>query len=104
MTMDSIKEWFKDYSYLIIIIVLVIAVFFAAIYRVETDNREEQESTEKFNNGICLDCGGRFVFHQAIAYRIRYSGYCTWLYICDGCGEAVELSHYVNVKKPNEKE
>ena len=43
-----------------------------------------------WNNGICPNCGGKYIFKQAIGHR----SFTDYMYVCDQCGRAIETSHY----------
>ena len=45
--------------------------------------------SEQYNNGIC-SCGGTFQYEQAVGHRYETR----YLYICDKCGRAIEISNY----------
>lgn len=47
-------------------------------------------SFNEYNNGICRDCGGRFVYQEAVGHR-RSTHY---IYICENCGNLVETPVY----------
>ena len=46
-------------------------------------------SSNQYNDGIC-SCGGTFKYEQAIGHRYQTR----YLYICDKCGRAIEISNY----------
>ena len=46
-------------------------------------------SDNQYNNGIC-SCGGTFQYEQAVGHRYETR----YLYICDKCGRAIEISNY----------
>ena len=47
-------------------------------------------SNTAWNNGICPYCGGHYKFIQAIGHQITTD----YLYICDTCGNSIEIDHY----------
>lgn len=47
-------------------------------------------STISYNDGVCSVCGGHYEFIQAIGHKHTTS----YLYICDQCGNKIEVSQY----------
>lgn len=41
-----------------------------------------------FNDGKCVNCGGRYVYQQAVGHE--YSTY--YIYKCEQCGKMVEVN------------
>lgn len=41
-----------------------------------------------FNDGICSNCGGRYVYQQAVGH---YAG-TSYIYKCEQCGKMVEVN------------
>lgn len=50
----------------------------------------EKEDERKYNGGICTECGGRYIYEQAVAHRMDTD----YIYICDKCGNMIELDSY----------
>lgn len=48
------------------------------------------ESAVEWNDGICSDCGGNYVFQQAIGHRTLTD----YMYVCDKCGRKIEIGQY----------
>lgn len=70
----------------IVLIVVIVAVVFLNI----KEGCAINDIYETYNNGLCLNCGGHYVFKQAIGHQYD-TGY---LYQCDRCGQLVELDAY----------
>lgn len=70
---------FKMVAYLIIIISLIVLIVGIKIY-----------SSEKlaWNNGICSECGGNYVFVEPIGHE----NYTSYFYKCDRCGKGIDIS------------
>ena len=47
-------------------------------------------SASEYNNGICKNCGGHYVFQTAIGHNYTTS----YTYKCDKCGNLIEVSDY----------
>ena len=47
-------------------------------------------STSVYNDGICKNCGGHYVFQTAIGHNYTTS----YIYKCDKCGNLIEVSDY----------
>ncbi len=45
------------------------------------------QETKHYNNGVCIECGGRYSFYQAIGHK----DCTTYLYRCNKCGDMVEM-------------
>ena len=49
-------------------------------------------SATRYNNGICTNCGGHYVYQEAVGHR--YETY--YLYRCDKCGDLIEINTFYN--------
>ena len=49
---------------------------------------EQKNSSDRWNNGIHINCGGAYQFSGATKWRTSESFYCT----CDKCGHTEEFS------------
>ena len=54
------------------------------------------ESSINYNDGIC-SCGGYYIYQQAIGHQY----WTDYLYICDKCGRAIEISEYYSENNEN---
>lgn len=68
----------------IITAVICVAVSFIAAVLIYSDTTK---STERWNDGIHIDCGGQYQFTSATDYR----GSKTFYYTCDKCGHTEEF-------------
>lgn len=73
-----------SWIFLVILILLLVALLFI----------RSCSSNTAWNNGICPYCGGHYKFHQAIGHQITTD----YLYICDTCGNSIEVDHYMENK------
>lgn len=55
--------------------------------------QENTHDTEKFNNGICKQCGGEYRFTSATRTRM---GSETIYYTCQDCGYTITTNHLMN--------
>ena len=78
------KVQFED-GIIIGILVVIAFVFIFGLFGVICSERTK---VEKYNNGICNQCGGKYEYLQAIGH----SDYTTYLYKCQQCGKMLELS------------
>lgn len=79
----------KDVLVIIAIIVGVILLIFlltSLIVRIH-----EFEGLDEYNNGQCAQCGGIYVYQQAVGHQ--YFTY--YVYICDHCGKMIETGRYM---------
>lgn len=76
----------KNSFYLIIFIILIIFVGMVTFSNLYHDNKE----ITTWNNGICAECGGSYIYQQAIGhyYRTHY------IYICNNCKNLIEIDTY----------
>ena len=45
------------------------------------------EAEVRYNNGTCVKCGG----HYNLEYIVPHGKYTTYIYICDGCKDIIEI-------------
>lgn len=69
------------YEGVAVTILLIICVLFFIIMEITNNNQ--------YNDGIC-SCGGTFKYEQAVGHRYETR----YLYVCDKCGRAIEISQY----------
>lgn len=70
-----------NYRVKVSIILLIVIIIFFIVAEIVNNNQ--------YNNGICY-CGGTFKYEQAVGHRYETR----YLYICDKCGRAIEISNY----------
>ena len=75
---------FSKKSLVFLLFPVVIAILVAIILFTDI------ASFNEYNNGICRDCGGNFIYQTAVGHQnsTRY------IYICDNCGKLVETPVY----------
>lgn len=78
------KDNWYGWGFFVILINLLILLLFV----------RSCSSNTAWNNGICPYCGGHYKFHQAIGHQITTD----YLYICDTCGNSIEVDHYMENK------
>ena len=49
---------------------------------------QELASNIVYNDGICVKCGGRYVYQQAVGHRYNTR----YIYQCDKCGKLIEIN------------
>lgn len=69
------------------ILLILILVFFLACISVKCDRKEDKL---KYNDGICTECGGHYIYEQAVSHMYDTD----YIYICDKCGDMIELDSY----------
>lgn len=47
-------------------------------------------SSNAYNNGICPQCVGNYIFKETVGHR--YSTH--YIYVCDKCGDLIESTTY----------
>lgn len=87
----------KYIIHFIISIILLIVVAAAVIIGAAEYLRWEEE--KDWNNGYC-ECGGHWVYEQAIGHYNSTS----YLYRCDECGKTINIWKYRVPEVQNEKE
>ena len=50
-------------------------------------------SADKFNNGVCRVCGGRYEFKNAVGHRYTTE----YVYVCKQCGNLITTTSYYNL-------
>lgn len=50
-------------------------------------------SADKFNNGVCRVCGGRYEFKNAVGHRYTTE----YVYVCKQCGNLITTNSYYNL-------
>ena len=85
--------WFWDIYCVPIVfcICLVVTVVIAVVWY----KADKNAAIERYNNGICHDCGGEYKYDQAVGHYFDT----TYIYKCDKCGNIVELNEYVPNKE-----
>lgn len=63
----------------------IVGFIIAFVVGYKNSQKEEQERT--YNNGICTECGGDYVFVSAA----KSSHYTYYYYQCNNCGKIIEL-------------
>lgn len=76
----------KDTVYYIIQIILGIAFIVGVVFGIVKCSREQEE--KEWNNGYC-ECGGHWVYEQAVGHAYSTS----YLYKCDKCGKTLEVDN-----------
>jgi len=69
-------------------VAIVLAIAVALTFGL--DKLDAVVADRKFNNGICTECGGNYVFVQAVGHQISTD----YIYECDGCGRHIEIPKY----------
>lgn len=57
-------------------------------------------SSARYNNGICSQCGGKYVYQQAVGHEY----FTHYIYRCEKCGKTIEVDtvfpEYENIGTP----
>ena len=77
----SAKDKFELKVDLMIMGICIVLIFILNIYA-------SISSANTYNNGIHKGCGGHWVYENAVGHRLSTN----FIYHCDKCGIAVELS------------
>jgi len=77
----SAKDKFELKVDLMILGICIVLIFILDIYA-------SISSANTYNNGIHKDCGGHWVYENAVGHRFTTN----FIYHCDKCGVVVELS------------
>ena len=77
----SAKDKFELKVDLMILGICIVLIFILNIYA-------SISSVNTYNNGIHKDCGGHWVYENAVGHRFSTN----FIYHCDKCGTIVELS------------
>lgn len=81
------KFWKALLEVMSLLLVTLVIVFAIAYIGVKFDKREDQK---KYNGGICPKCGGHYIYEQAVTHKYDTD----YIYICDVCGDMIELESY----------
>ena len=73
------KEIIKFTFALVIIIAIMVCVCLL----------EQKIDEENYNNGICTECGGNYIFSSAVHIRNNGDDY---YYTCDKCGHTIKTN------------
>ena len=76
------NKYSDDFDWHVIGILIVIALVFTLV--------ESCCSSNIYNQGVCPQCGGAYVFKETVGHR--YSTH--YIYVCDQCGHLIETSTY----------
>ncbi len=77
----------------VIAIIIAFAVGFGLLRILIVENEKENE---KWNNGVCIECGGKYEF-QSSSYRRSADD--KYYYKCKNCGYTIELNSLRNSQK-----
>lgn len=83
------KDFLKAVMWLMLTIILGLSI--ALSIRYAGAKKDEQ----KYNGGICTECGGHYIYQQAIGHQVDTD----YIYICDKCGSMIELDKYIVERK-----
>ena len=79
----NIKDILEMLEYVTVtILVALLVVFIFCVIHLSAKLQDEM-----FNNGICKECGGTYVYLQAVGHRDKTG----FLYECDQCGNVIEI-------------
>lgn len=73
-----------------VVLSVIIVLAIAAVLAFGADKLDAIVADNKFNNGVCTECGGNYVFVQAVGHQISTD----YIYECDGCGRHIEIPKY----------
>ena len=79
--LEDMLETLKNITTAIVFIASLLAFMFLIVYL------SDKYQDEMFNNGICKECGGTYVYLQAVGHRDKTG----FLYECDQCGNVIEI-------------
>ena len=68
------------WSFIVICIVILIILWFI----------ESIAGSNIYNNGICKNCGGHYIFQNAVGHH----SFTDYVYKCDKCGNLIEINTY----------
>ena len=69
-----------SWGYIGLLILIIIVLWFI----------ESIIGADKYNNGICRNCGGTYVFQNAVGHHAITD----YVYKCDKCGNLIEINTY----------
>lgn len=79
---DDVKDWLDENKAIIIGIIVTLLIVAAIIGIVAAAiTQEYKRGVEKWNNGKCPDCGGKFELFAASEG--------SYVYVCDSCGHTI---------------
>jgi len=67
-------------SFFVVLIIIIIVLWFI----------ESIAGSNVYNNGICRNCGGHYVFQNAVGHYHSTN----YAYKCDKCGNLIEVNTY----------
>lgn len=73
---------------LIIISTIFIIIVVSLVTFINLSHNNEEITT--WNNGICAECGGSYIYQQAIGHYYRTY----YIYICNNCKNLIEIDTY----------
>lgn len=79
-----LDEFIAGFLTVVIVIAFVVGLIFVC------SAAENSHDDKLWNNGHC-ECGGTWEYEQAVGHRNSTS----YIYICDKCGERIEMFHIV---------
>ena len=74
------NDWEFEMKFIGILLVILAVVWFAG----------KIWSADKYNNGVCQNCGGRYVFRQAVGHYYMTE----YMYVCDKCGNMIQIDNF----------
>ena len=80
--MEDLKEFISYYGGLFVLLTVLVAGLFLILFGMESCT-----TRERWNSGHCDECGGEWVYEQAIGHQ--YST--TYLYHCKDCDNTIEI-------------
>ena len=90
------KDFLKAALALLVTIILGFFIAYSIVYAGAKYNEKKDE--REYNGGICTECGGRYIYEQAVAHRMDTD----YIYICDKCGNMIELDSYIPQERKEE--
>ena len=80
---DSLKAMLELVILFLLTLILLFSIAFIGV------KYSQKEDERKYNGGVC-ECGGNYVYQQAVAHAYDTD----YIYICDKCGRMIELETY----------
>ena len=80
---DSLKAMLELVILFLLTLILLFSIAFIGV------KYSQKEDERKYNGGICT-CGGHYIYEQAVPHRMDTD----YIYICDKCGNMIELELY----------
>lgn len=74
------------------IIAVVVVIGFLIVGAFVLNSCSKEADIEVWNGGYHEDCGGRWMYEQAIGHRYDTD----YMYVCDKCGMRHEFDNYFN--------